>query len=644
MRSLIVAMNKTPRILSIQSTVSHGYVGNKAATFPLQCMGFDVCAINTVSLSNHPDYPNSFKGQFLSADEMRNTVQGLEGNGLLTHDIVMNGYTRNIDVLRTIKDTVQKVKLNNPNAIYICDPVLGDNDRFYVPEELLDVYKKELLPIADVITPNYFEVEVLTGMKVTTVEEAVKASAILHDLGVKIVIMTGQRLSDSGPVTAAGSEAQCETGAGSGSGARKQQSVLLSTRRAAGGGHSILRVDVPYIPGYYYGCGDLFAALCANGVYWAGHLSDRVLTTARSGDAPDSQTKTREDVAMQCLAQMLDHSAWAMTHIIKATQCKGSKELLIVESIDIYRAIYADWVRIVRSKDVHGKVITSTSTATATASSQGSGLILSSSSNATDIAETVAQTLEHIKPAHVAHNNKIIGAIFDLDGTLTKPGLINFDAMWERTKLSRSNGSILTQIRLMTDPVAKEEAMRIIEEEEQIGHDTLEIRDELGHFLERLQRSRVRIAISTLNSQEGLERFYAKAGLSASAFYPAYHRDSLQGVHKPDPAVAVSIMNVWEAGLHSRLTNSGSVTSAVIDTPKSSDESSSTVENAAASSTYGDVWFVGDSVDDMRCGKGAGCKTCLLRTPFNGNVLTENAHLVDLSVNSLNEWLDHMEV
>ena len=127
------SMLMRPRILSIQSTVSHGYVGNKAAVFPLQCMGFNVDNINTVSLSNHPNYSGGFKGQFLTQDDMKAIVTGLETNNLMHYDVIMNGYTRSIELLEEIATTVTKVKEKNPKAMYICDPVLGDNDAYYVP-------------------------------------------------------------------------------------------------------------------------------------------------------------------------------------------------------------------------------------------------------------------------------------------------------------------------------------------------------------------------------------------------------------------------------------------------------------------------------------------------------------------------------
>lgn len=163
MSSTLTTATSSPRILSIQSTVAHGYVGNRAALFPLQSMGFNVDSINTVSLSNHPNYTGGFKGQFMSVDEMSATFDGLKSNDLCHYDIVMNGYTRSADLLECIGDIVANVKEQNHQALYICDPVLGDNDRYYVPEQLLEIYKTKMLPLAYAVTPNYFELEALTG-------------------------------------------------------------------------------------------------------------------------------------------------------------------------------------------------------------------------------------------------------------------------------------------------------------------------------------------------------------------------------------------------------------------------------------------------------------------------------------------------
>lgn len=128
-----LAMSSTstlPRILSIQSHIVHGFVGNKAAAFPLQTMGYDIDCINTVSLSNHPAYAKGCRGQGLDAEVLKDIVAGLEMNDLLQYDLIMTGYTRQARHLELIAQTVEKVRLRNPQAMYLCDPVLGDNGRY----------------------------------------------------------------------------------------------------------------------------------------------------------------------------------------------------------------------------------------------------------------------------------------------------------------------------------------------------------------------------------------------------------------------------------------------------------------------------------------------------------------------------------
>lgn len=120
-----------PRILSIQSHIVHGFVGNKAAAFPLQTMGYDVDCINTVTLSNHPAYVHSCKGAGLEPSVLKDLLLGLQENDLLKYDLLMSGYTRQKDHLLAVADTVQLIRsTTNPDLIYICDPVLGDNGRY----------------------------------------------------------------------------------------------------------------------------------------------------------------------------------------------------------------------------------------------------------------------------------------------------------------------------------------------------------------------------------------------------------------------------------------------------------------------------------------------------------------------------------
>ena len=148
----------TLRVLSIQSHTVHGFVGNKAATFPLQCLGYNVDAVNSISLSNHPDYTGGTKGKSLNPEDVRAIIDGLDANSLLNYDLIISGYTRSVEIAAETAAAVRRVCEVNPRTIYILDPVLGDDGNFYVPAELTDYFKQNLLPLAEVITPNHFEV------------------------------------------------------------------------------------------------------------------------------------------------------------------------------------------------------------------------------------------------------------------------------------------------------------------------------------------------------------------------------------------------------------------------------------------------------------------------------------------------------
>jgi hypothetical protein len=150
------------RVLSIQSHVVHGYVGNRCATFPLQLLGIEVDVINSVQFSNHTGYPGGHRGEVLGGDALTALVDGLDTNGLLagfTH--LLTGYIGSASFLRAVADVLRRLRAANPGLVYVCDPVLGDDGRLYVPPGLVTLYAKEVMPLADVVTPNAFETELL---------------------------------------------------------------------------------------------------------------------------------------------------------------------------------------------------------------------------------------------------------------------------------------------------------------------------------------------------------------------------------------------------------------------------------------------------------------------------------------------------
>ncbi|XP_041114703.1 pyridoxal kinase-like isoform X2 [Polyodon spathula] len=184
------------RVLSIQSHVVRGYVGNKSASFPLQVLGFEVDSVNSVQFSNHTGYAH-WKGQVLTADELHVLYQGLKLNNVNQYDYVLTGYTRDTSFLEMVVDIVQELKRQNPNLVYVCDPVLGDHGSMYVPENLRPVYKEKVVPVADIITPNQFEAELLTGKKISIEKEALEVMDLLHDMGPDTVVITSSDLPSS---------------------------------------------------------------------------------------------------------------------------------------------------------------------------------------------------------------------------------------------------------------------------------------------------------------------------------------------------------------------------------------------------------------------------------------------------------------
>ncbi|XP_058463729.1 pyridoxal kinase [Malaya genurostris] len=186
------------RVLSIQSHVVHGYVGNKSAVFPLQVLGFEVDNINSVQFSNHTGYAQGFKGQILNEHELADVFSGLVANNLhslYTH--LLTGYVGNPAFLREIANIVKKLRSTNSSLIYVCDPVMGDDGVMYVPNELLPIYRDEIVPLADIVTPNQFEVELLTNISIKSEQDAWKAVEWFHEKGVKTVAVSSSELSGS---------------------------------------------------------------------------------------------------------------------------------------------------------------------------------------------------------------------------------------------------------------------------------------------------------------------------------------------------------------------------------------------------------------------------------------------------------------
>ena len=195
-------MTRVTTILSIQSSVAYGYVGNSAVTFPLMRMGVEVWPVITVHFSNHTGY-GAWRGPLLSAADLRDVVRGIDERGVLGEvDAVLSGYQGGEDIGAMILDAVALVKLRNPAAIYCCDPVLGDADRgCYVRPGIPELMRQQVVPVAQIITPNQFELESLTGLPSSTMDELLKAADAARRLGPDVVLITSVVRRDGPPET-----------------------------------------------------------------------------------------------------------------------------------------------------------------------------------------------------------------------------------------------------------------------------------------------------------------------------------------------------------------------------------------------------------------------------------------------------------
>jgi pyridoxine kinase len=191
-------------ILSIQSAVAYGSVGNAAAVFPLQRLGFEVWRVDTVLFSNHTGY-GAWRGAVLDPKLVDEILRGIEERGVLARcEAVLSGYLGSLKLGTVVLDAVRRAKRANPQALYCCDPVLGDADRgFFVKPELADFFRAEAVPLADILTPNRFELETLTAERVDTLASARAACDALLARGPRVILVTSLDVAEIPKETAA---------------------------------------------------------------------------------------------------------------------------------------------------------------------------------------------------------------------------------------------------------------------------------------------------------------------------------------------------------------------------------------------------------------------------------------------------------
>jgi pyridoxine kinase len=271
--------DQTLNILSIQSHVAYGHVGNASAVFPMQRLGVEVWPIHTVQFSNHTGY-GAWKGRVFDGQMIDEVMEGVAERGVLPRcDGVLSGYVGSSDIGHAILGAVGRVREANPRATYCCDPVIGDVGRgVFVRPGVPEFFRERALPAADIVTPNQFELEFLSGLATAHLPEAGKAVAKAHALGPRVILVTSL-ITEETPADAI--------------------DLLVSE------GGEAWRLRSPRLDVNVNGAGDAIAA-----VFYVQYL--------RTGSA----------------AEALSRAASSIYGLLKRTQDAGSREILTVAAQD----------------------------------------------------------------------------------------------------------------------------------------------------------------------------------------------------------------------------------------------------------------------------------------------------------------------
>lgn len=178
-------------VLSIQSNVVYGYAGNKVATLAMQLQGVEVMPIHTVQLSSNTVYPH-YDGIVLGAQQITRIVNSLEKIGVLSSiDAIISGYIGLAEQGEEILEAVKKIKFYNPNAIYVCDPVMGGdiNKGSSLPQNIIDFFTKQAIKQADFITPNLLELQILSNIEIKTFSDVLNAIKILQSEPIQAILV-----------------------------------------------------------------------------------------------------------------------------------------------------------------------------------------------------------------------------------------------------------------------------------------------------------------------------------------------------------------------------------------------------------------------------------------------------------------------
>ncbi|GAA0568413.1 pyridoxal kinase [Paractinoplanes ferrugineus] len=185
------------KVLSIQSAVAHGHVGNSAAVFPLQRIGVEVVPVPTVNFSNHTGY-GAWRGPLIPPSDVAEIILGVEERGVFPQiDAVLSGYQGSVGIGDVIVDAVRRVKAANPAAVYACDPVMGNaKSGCFVAPEIPDLLRDRVVPVADIITPNQFELGFLTGTEPASIESTLASADLARAKGPSTMLVTSVERPD----------------------------------------------------------------------------------------------------------------------------------------------------------------------------------------------------------------------------------------------------------------------------------------------------------------------------------------------------------------------------------------------------------------------------------------------------------------
>ncbi|GAB3388003.1 pyridoxal kinase [Humibacter soli] len=184
-------------ILSIQSAVAYGHVGNSAAVFPLQRIGVEVLPVYTVNFSNHTGY-GAWRGPLIDASDVADVITGIEERGVFPEiDVVLSGYQGGEGIGDVILDAVARIKRANPAAVYSCDPVMGNaKSGCFVAPAIPVLLRDRVVPAADIITPNQFELGYLTDTEPDSLETTLASVDLIRESGPRTVLVTSVERPD----------------------------------------------------------------------------------------------------------------------------------------------------------------------------------------------------------------------------------------------------------------------------------------------------------------------------------------------------------------------------------------------------------------------------------------------------------------